>query len=576
MKILLARYAGFCMGVKRAMEIVLEKMPDDGTPVFTFGPLIHNPQTLALLRKKNVRILENPSDCCGGTVVIRAHGITPEKLARLREAGAEIRDATCPRVMRVQRIVQKAGERGDTVIIVGDRGHAEVEGLKGYAGRDCIVVENEAEIDSLPRFGRITVVAQTTMDERRFQAVCEKLRARAEAAEIHDTICDSTRRRLQEMTELADRVDAFIIVGGKSSANTTRLASVAAWQGKPAFHIETEDELDGIDFSPLGSVAVTAGASTPNWMINRVLDRLYEIRRTKTHGFPWLLQWLFHFIVRSNLYVAVGSGLFSLASAILMGLSPRPLFFVVTASYVFSMHILNHFTDIRAMEINEPARLVFYRKHRRLLITGAVLASLASLAGAAFLGFLPFLILLVATSLGVAYSVRLLPRAKRGAIKFSRLKDIPGSKEVLVALAWATVISLVPFAASPRLITLVSVAAVFLFTGTLVFIRSVSYSLKDIQGDRILGNETIPVILGERRARLLCVFLGAFLVVLLTTSYLFRWTSGLALFLLPLVPYALYYLNRSSRLVGKSIVADILIDTQFYIAGLLVLGFLAY
>jgi 4-hydroxy-3-methylbut-2-enyl diphosphate reductase len=239
------------------------------------------------------------------------------------------------------------------------------------------------------------------------------------------------------------------------------------------------------------------------------------------------------------------------------------------------MHILNHFTDIRAMEINEPARLVFYRKHRQPLITAAVLASLASLTGAAFLGFLPFLILLVATSLGVAYSVRLLPRAKRGTINFSRLKDIPGSKEIFVALAWATVISLIPFAASPRLIPPVSVAAAFLFTGTVVFIRSVSYSLKDIQGDRILGNETLPVILGEKRARLLCATLGPFLVLLLAASYLFHWTSSLALFLLPLVPYALYYLNRSSRLVGKSIVADFFIDTQFYIAGLLVLVWLA-
>jgi 4-hydroxy-3-methylbut-2-enyl diphosphate reductase len=152
-------------------------------------------------------------------------------LGRLQEAGAEIRDATCPRVMRVQKIVQMAGERGHTVIIIGDRGHAEVEGLKGYAGKDCFVVESEEEVDSLPRFKPITVVAQTTMDERRFQAVCEKLKCHADAAEIHDTICDSTRRRQREMIELAPQVDAFVIVGGKSSANTTRLAAIAASQG---------------------------------------------------------------------------------------------------------------------------------------------------------------------------------------------------------------------------------------------------------------------------------------------------------------------------------------------------------
>jgi 4-hydroxy-3-methylbut-2-enyl diphosphate reductase len=533
--------------------------------------LIHNPQTLELLRKKNVEILTDPCECNGNIVVIRAHGISPEKLTMLQNAGTEIRDATCPRVKRVQEIVRKASAQGRAVIIIGDRGHAEVEGLQGFAGPRCVVIEQEDEVPSLPPLDRVTVVAQTTMDTLRYETIAARLRQRYPDCEIHDTICDSTRKRQQEILELGSKTDAFIVVGGTESANTARLATIAASLGKPSFHIETEKELDAIDFSHFRSVTVTAGASTPNWMINRVLDRLYEIRREQTKGPAGLLQWIFRFSIRSNLYVAIGSGIFSLACALVMKLDARPLFFLATSLYVFSIHILNHFTDIRAMEINEPARHIFYKKHQKSLIAAAVIASVGSLTSAAFLGFLPFIILLVATSTGVAYSVRFFPPAIFAALGYRRLRDVPGSKEILVALAWATVISLVPSAASPGKTPLAGVTVVFLYSGALAFIRTVSYSLKDIQGDRILGNETIPVIIGEKKARRVGTLLGVFLVFLIAGAYLLGLISGLGLLLLPVVPYAVYFLNQSSRLVGKSVLADTLIDAVFYITGVLAL-----
>lgn len=281
MKVILAKTAGFCMGVRRAVDLALAEADKHSETIFTFGPLIHNPQVLESLRSKGVDILEGPPSADSvqsGTVIIRAHGVPPQDMQSLDEAGFDnIIDGTCPHVGRVQKIIDQATRQGHDVIIVGDVDHPEVVGLLGHSsGRGHVVATPEA-VDVLPDLNHPVLVAQTTQDEAVFDSVGKAVIERFDDAEVHTTICAATHRRQEEARRLADRVDAMVVVGGRNSGNTARLAHIAAVSGKPSFWVETPEELDLTKFSGLEVVGVTAGASTPNWLIEQVVEVLESL-----------------------------------------------------------------------------------------------------------------------------------------------------------------------------------------------------------------------------------------------------------------------------------------------------------
>src|SRR4030042_1875950 len=274
MGVKLAKPAGFCMGVKRAVDMVIDMARrKGGETIYTYGPLIHNPQTVELLRKRGivpVRGLEEiDSIPAGAMLVIRAHGISPAERKIIKEKGFRIIDATCPRVGHVQAIIRKHAATGFTILIAGDREHPEVNGLLGFAGGAGIGLGSVAEVEDLPELPKVCVVAQTTTRVGEYAAICRRIRTRFPDAVVFDTICDSTEKRQREIRELAAGTDAIFIVGGMNSANTQRLAELAKLQGKPAFHIETAEELKEIDIEPYRRIGVPAGASTPNWIIDR-------------------------------------------------------------------------------------------------------------------------------------------------------------------------------------------------------------------------------------------------------------------------------------------------------------------
>lgn len=274
MKIYLAKTAGFCMGVRRAVDKVMQAVAA-GETVYTLGPLIHNPQEIERLRRMKVQDIESLEGVSGRHVVVRTHGISPEQRRELRQAGAIIDDATCPRVARVQGIIQQHAQKGYHTVIVGDRGHAEVIGLLGFTMGRGHVVSSEEEVADLPPMEKVCVVSQTTMSRDYYQQLVHIIssRFRGECL-IFDTICDTTSQRQEEVKELCRTVQALIVVGGKNSANTGRLAQIASALGVAAFHIETAEELDLAQLQRFERVGVTAGASTPTWLIEQVVDKL--------------------------------------------------------------------------------------------------------------------------------------------------------------------------------------------------------------------------------------------------------------------------------------------------------------
>jgi 4-hydroxy-3-methylbut-2-enyl diphosphate reductase len=278
MKIIKAEMAGFCFGVKRALELTL-KEAREGSGVYTLGPLIHNPQVVNRLREEGVEVLELPIIPSNlKTVVIRTHGVTKEINERLYSLGVKVVDATCPFVKKAQQYAKLLHEEGYQVIILGNPAHPEVVGIKSYAGPDSVVVTDPEELKVIHK--RVGVVVQTTQPVERLQRLLEKIVSRSRELKVYNTICNSTSERLKETAEMTKNVDIMLVVGGKNSANTTQLAKLCESLNVRTYHIETADELKEewfkIDSGEELTVGITAGASTPDWIIEGVIERLKQ------------------------------------------------------------------------------------------------------------------------------------------------------------------------------------------------------------------------------------------------------------------------------------------------------------
>lgn len=287
MEIVLADAAGFCFGVKRALEMVL-KLADEsgqnqgGAPIHTLGPLIHNPQVVKQLEDKGVTVKHVPEEIDSGVVIVRSHGVSPAVMETLQRPNVEVVDATCPFVQRAMRWARQLDDEGYQVVIVGDESHPEVQAVRGYvASGNSFVVDSPQAIDELPTAKRIGVIAQTTQSKSVFQACVSALIGKAQEIKVFDTICTATEQRQASAKQLAAQVDVMVVIGGHNSANTKRLAEVCQEQGTRTIHVETPDELRREWFAGVRRAGVTAGASTPDWLIEGVLKRMSEFTDEK-------------------------------------------------------------------------------------------------------------------------------------------------------------------------------------------------------------------------------------------------------------------------------------------------------
>jgi 4-hydroxy-3-methylbut-2-enyl diphosphate reductase len=277
MEIFLADKAGFCFGVKRAINTAYEAAGKGR--IFCFGPLIHNPQEVERLSRAGIETMEDFSTLQpGDSLVIRSHGVPPRVLAEARDKGLTIIDLTCPFVGKAQRDAEALNKEGYQVVVVGEKKHPEVQSILGYAGDDSVVLETADDVDGTDLRPRVGVVAQTTQSYSNFSEIVLKLLRLSKELKVFNTICSSTKERQEAARVLARRVDVMLVVGGRNSANTTRLASLCREEGKPAYHIEVAEEIRPEWLEGISSVGVTAGASTPDWVVDGVLERLKAIK----------------------------------------------------------------------------------------------------------------------------------------------------------------------------------------------------------------------------------------------------------------------------------------------------------
>lgn len=289
MKVIRAQNAGFCWGVERAIDIARDFAKKGKRPVYTDGPLIHNSQMMERLEGEGIREVgdyQSRADLAidareedNSVLVVRAHGISPERRKYLKSLGIEFRDATCPDVGIVAGKIRLHAKKGYHTVIYGDARHPEAIGLMGYTEGRGHVISSKEDIDALPDLGdQVTMVSQTTMFTEDFQELADYLRERFPQALIFDTICGATKDRQGDIAVLMDHgVEAYVVIGGHHSANTRKLAMLARRTGKPTFHIETAKEIDPVEMGSFRCVGVTAGASTPEFLISEVCNRLAEI-----------------------------------------------------------------------------------------------------------------------------------------------------------------------------------------------------------------------------------------------------------------------------------------------------------
>jgi (E)-4-hydroxy-3-methyl-but-2-enyl pyrophosphate reductase len=523
LKVKLARSAGFCMGVRRAMEMVLAEANRKEGVLYTYGPLIHNTQVIDLLKSKNVESISDISGLKNGTILIRAHGIPPEERSMLKASSMKIIDATCPRVAKVQSIIKRHAKKGYTTVIVGDSDHAEVIGLVGYGEGKAIVINSIEELSHLPKEEKICLVAQTTQNEKVFEDITQKVTERFPDTIVFNTICEATSERQSEVMEIAENVDCMVVVGGYHSGNTKRLAQVSEEEGTRAYHIETEKEIKKEDFKDMKIVGVTAGASTPNWMIKNVVKEIESIKgRNETFLERWIKK-VFKFLLLSNLLVSLGALSLSYTAAILSGRNPDILYPLLTFFYIYAIHVIYRFLDKGASTYNDPERAGFYKRHRVFLGLSSVMAIVCVLSLSYSMGMKVFLLMSGLILLGIFYSIPIIPSGVRHLWRYAKIKDIPGSKTLLEALAWAVVITLIPLLTT-EIIKWPAVIITFFVVLALAFVRTAFFDVFQVQGDLIVGVETLPITLGEKRTmsllKWIILFTVAVLIIAPTLSFI--------------------------------------------------------
>ncbi len=563
------------MGVRRAVDMVLDlQRGNSPQPIVTYGPLIHNPQTLDILRARGVNEVTNLDDIHGGTVVVRAHGISPSESQILGDKKVNLVDATCPRVRRVQLLVEKHARQGHFCVVVGDADHPEVRGVMGFAtaGRAAVsTADPEAIRRLIPTDREVCVVAQTTQDLQTFEAVVGVLEQHCLKVHLHNTICDSTNRRQREVKRLAEQVDLVVVVGGKESGNTRRLAQVANACGTRSLHVETGSEIEPRDLEGVRRVGITGGASTPNWQMREAVDRIKEITLMGRPGPVRGIRRLFDVAVMTYCFAALGGAGLAATCITLQGRKPTLLPLGVMMLFVFSMHLLNRLHDRSgAVRFNSPEIAAFYAKHSTILTVAGIASTLGAVISGLGMGILTCILLAFVVVVGRVYSTALFaPRTgeREGLLGF---RAHPWSKTPAVAFGWGFVAAVLPMVESPAGMGYTALAAAFVLAAGLVFWRMAMSDLMDVQGDRIVGRSTIPVVVGVANTRKMLLVLLWSLGVLSVVAAWMGWVShsGYLLGINALLFGALFAFYSRGQLLDR-LFYEAAADCNFVLAGVL-------
>ncbi len=561
MKITLARHSGFCMGVRNAILRIVNEINISEGELYVYGPLIHNPQTIDVLHGRGMKTV-NTLDCAPGhRIVIRTHGIPVNELTYLKQCAGRVINLTCPRVARVQAIIKKESGRGCYTIITGDRDHAEVTGLMSYASRGVSVISDLGEIETIPQSDSYVVVSQTTFDRTLFKKIVDRILERYAPVQVYDTICDSTRYRQEDVIKgILQGNDTLVVVGGKNSANTKRLAHIGRDNNIKTFHIETEEELNERDFADSKSVLVTAGTSTPGWIINNILEKLYAINFTKGNFIIRSVIAFLQFIVRTNLFSSVSAFFITLLAMKYAGMTNNFAFPSLSFLYIFSMYSINNYFEKDLLKLSNPYKYDIYKKYGAPLLLVSIVCMALSVDIVRRYNLLTLSLVVGSYILGFIYST--------GPVKSFFKKSMPEllrkiyNSKIVACIGWIIITVFVPVLGSSVSVPAVISFSIFVFS--LIFLRTALLDLIAFQGDLILGRETLPVLVGTRAIGILSLAVSAasILVFGIITAMMGKWFYLVLLFATLYFAALMYLIRRLNYLI--SLKYELLVDLNLF------------
>ncbi len=564
MKITLAKHSGFCMGVKNAVLRIINELSDKSGEIYVYGPLIHNPQTVEILRLRGLHTIGTLEGIKGRQVAIRSHGIPLDQYRRIQSESDRVINLTCPRVAKVQSIIKKYAGRGYHTIIVGDKDHAEVDGLKSYATAGHTIVSEKDDIGRVPERDSYILVAQTTAERSFFIEVIEEVRKLPGLVEIIDTICDSTRLRQEDVISgIRNGVDTLVVVGGKNSANTKRLAHIGEKSGVRTLFVETDEEISEKDFRDTESVLVTAGASTPGWIINNVMERLYEIHYRKTSAILYGLLRFLGVIVKTSILSSVAAFFITAMVFIVSDMPVDYTYAAVSLFYVFTMYTINNYLEKDSLRINNPYKYRIYNKYGRTLLILSVAASLGIIPLSLGHGPVSGVILLASFVIGGVYSSGWV-KNMISAADMKMIRNIYNSR-ILTCFGWLMITVAVPVIDVKT--GFLPAASLGVLAFSIILMRLILIDTIAFQGDLILGRETLAVLLGRGAQTALFTALGACTASLIIATALL-YNPYFSLFLINTAFYTALFFSLSKKDFVASLKYELVVEANMLLLSL--------
>lgn len=563
MKIILAEHSGFCMGVRNAILRIVSEINTGKSDIYVHGPLIHNPQTIEVLSSRGLKSIQSLEESEGKEIAVRTHGITKEQNRYLKKKSSRIINLTCPRVARVQSIIKKHSSKGAFTLIIGDKDHAEVSGLISYAEKGYHLISDIHDINTIPEADSYILVSQTTFDRNNFERIISSLPA-PEKTRIFDTICDSTLKRQSDLFKgIKSGINTLVVVGGKNSANTARLAGIGYDNNIKTFHIETEAELKGENFSSSDTVLVTAGASTPGWIINNVLEKLYNIRYKNGNRLLNIVKNVLEFSVRTHLISAIGSFFITLLTQRIMFSEIQYYPALIAFMYIFSMYSVNNYFDRDILKKSNSYKYTLYNRFGipLLLISGLLVLFSIRLSG---INNPVFYLLISGYTIGFLYSTGFVKNAVN-YFDISIIKKIYASK-IVTGLGWVLISVFLPVLWFSEFNISAGVLSFAVFS--LIFSRQLLLDKIAFQSDLIMGRETIPIWIGMKKTGILITLITALPVSILIIYSIYSASVIPLIMAVALLYYRLaeIIINRQSYVI--SLKYELLVDFNFILIAL--------
>ena len=572
MNIDIGKFAGFCDGVKYAVENTFSQAAKSENEIYVDGHLIHNPQTLDMLKNSGVKTYEDEEDISvldGKTVIIRAHGVSPERREILSKHAKKLVNLTCKYVAKTQGLVKKYSLLGYRIIVIGNPTHPEIIGVCGFAD-DVFVVYKDEDLDNLPNDEKKTlIVAQTTLQKDIFYKFVSKIKDKYKNSEIiiKDTICEATEQRQNEILDIAKRNDAVLVIGGFESSNTKNLYKIAS-AIKPSFYVEYKEDLNNLDLSSYKNIGIMAGASTPDWLIEEVAQ---TIKDKYANSLSKFFSNIFDFLNYGYIFFSIGAFLMSYAIYDILSQAFQYQIGIITASYYLYTSLSNGYSNY-AIRISDKKRFAFYNKYR-LFFMSIIFISCVSMFYFSYKMSVGILMLTILSSLlGIGYNMSFKKQSKfDNSLFFKLFKKLIPFKAIVISVAVTILLNGSIFILHRNIIKekffayLFSASIVFIF----MFIRQALIEIKFSQSDKIAGAITLTAYIEPKKLAIITE-----LVPIIPISFMFIgiMTGNISLsnnikYLIPIIYSSIvsFIAMRRNAITISRHLFSFLIDSPLYI-----------